>query len=249
MSHPRNLGHNLIRSVAEQSIDELVDLWAVLPDTSYTLSAGTSVNDESITVTDSTGISNDDVICIKEKARYYQGLVTGVVGNVVSLDVPLDEAFTTSAVVENAAYDLAVDGSSTTQVFKVAAPANATWHIYRIVFTITDNSAMDDSKFGGITALTNGVLIRASNGIAKNIFNVKSNSDFASIAYDLTYSDKAPAGSFGLRCRRTFNGEEKNGVVLALHGNDGDTFEFWVRDDLTDLSSFKIRVQGHRVSS
>ena len=109
---------------------------------------------------------------------------------------------------------------------------------------------MDDGKFGGITGgLTNGIFFRVKNGTTKNIFNAKTNGDLAAHMFDLNYVDDTlgPSGQYGLRGRRTFGGQSKNGVVIRLNSETNDIFECVVQDDLTDLTNFQIIVQGHIV--
>ena len=65
--------------------------------------------------------------------------------------------------------------------------------------------------------------------------------------YDVVYSDKAPAGYFGLNFRRTFGGQNKNGVVIRLCADDSDTLQVIIQDDLTDLDDFSVIAQGHIV--
>jgi hypothetical protein len=70
----------------------------------------------------------------------------------------------------------------------------------------------------------------------------------ASVAIDdLTYSDKAPAGFYGMRVRRSFNGPDKNDVVIELEKDTSDELQLIIQDNLTGLTSFKIVAQGHRV--
>jgi len=117
--------------------------------------------------------------------------------------------------------------------------------ITRLIFHITDNVAMDDSNFGGMSALTNGILVRKAfaNGTYWNLFNVKTNGEFGELAYDKTYDDKAPAGVYGMTVRLTYGGQSKHGVAIRLE--PGERLEALVQDDLTDLSSFIINAEGH----
>ena len=75
------------------------------------------------------------------------------------------------------------------------------------------------------------------------IFCFKSNQEIKQFCYDVAYSDKAPAGSFGLVARISFGGQSKHGVVLRI--SDDDVIQWVVQDDLTELTSLKVSVQGH----
>jgi hypothetical protein len=137
------------------------------------------------------------------------------------------------------------DGSVTAVVPSIVNFFDKALDITRFLFHILDDSAMDDAKFGGITALTRGILLRKKlvSGDYINYFNVKKNSEFAMLGYDVSYSDKAPAGSFGFRTRITYAGVGKHGVTIRLQ--PGEAIELLLQDDLTDLSDFHLMVQGH----
>ncbi len=114
---------------------------------------------------------------------------------------------------------------------------------------ITDASEMDDTKFGGITALTKGVFLRKVNGVIKNIFNAKTNGDIALNCSTYSYADKAGAGNYGFRAIKTFGGQENQGVIIRLAGDTQDTLEIVVQDNLTGLTGMYIMAKGHTVSS
>jgi hypothetical protein len=211
------------------------------------LALDTSVEDTLITLTAGHGTIIGDTISLKEGICYYQGLATNVVGNDITLDTPLDHAFTaatTTVCIGN--INLAQNGSLVSPIIAFASPPNSTiWDVTRILFTIQDNVVMDNGKFGGIAALTNGIVLRKKDSIYKNIFNVKTNGDFAERAYDIAYDSKAPAGEYGFRCRRTFGGAEKNGSVIRLHGAGNDEIQIIIQDDLSALTHLHAVIQGH----
>ena len=66
--------------------------------------------------------------------------------------------------------------------------------------------------------------------------------------FDATYIDDTlgPSGEYGFRTRRTFGGQNKNGVVIRLDGED-DSFQLIVQDDLTGLTFMEAVAQGHVV--
>lgn len=47
--------------------------------------------------------------------------------------------------------------------------------------------------------------------------------------------------------RRSFGGQDKNGVVIRVDGDLGESLELLIQDDLTGLETFRIVVQGHVV--
>lgn len=217
----------------------------------------TSIGDSTITISSAAEPTDGNNICLKEGTAFYQGHIISHVANAsnwdVTLDTPLDFAFTTEGGCSERIENLAVDGSITPQSFFVSPKGLASgtkWDITRILGVIVDAEAMDDSKFGGITGgLTKGVVFRKKDGVYKNIFAVRTNGDLAAHMYDVTYTDatRGPAGNESLRFRRTFGGQDKAGVVIRLDADSNDEFECIIQDDLTELVDFQIIAQGHVV--
>ena len=109
---------------------------------------------------------------------------------------------------------------------------------------LQDGTAMDDAKFGGIAALTNGIVLRRNNGFIENIWNAKTNADLALICCgQFAYTEKAPAGSFGARFCDTFAGQGNQGVAILLEADD--VLELLIQDDLTLLQEFRMLAEGH----
>lgn len=108
---------------------------------------------------------------------------------------------------------------------------------------MTDATAMDDGTFGGMSALTNGVVVRVlNNGAYRNGACWKTNADIANDMYDFSYVAKPPAGTgYGARGRWTFTNAE---VVIELDGTTGDRLEVLVQDALSSLVTFTMKGQG-----
>lgn len=113
---------------------------------------------------------------------------------------------------------------------------------------MTHSAAGDDGKFGGITALSSGVYFRQENGGTYNLFNAKENSDFRIEGHDIDYPTRSGGGgSYGTSARITFNGPDKRGVVLRLSADNDDKILACVRDNLTTLDRFRVKLQGQVV--
>lgn len=200
------------------------------------------------------GISAGDYVRISEGEEFYdadvQAIGVGPSFDTLHVDTPFDFAFTASAVIAPGSSNLAQDGSAAALTAFVSPQHNSdgfSFHITRIMISITDATAMDDGIFGGDVALTNGIVVRTLiDGVLHNLFNAKTNGDLAAHAYDLTYASKPPAGSgHGLRWRRTFGGQSKGGSVIALSSTTNDQIQIIIRDDLTGLVTFTAVAQGH----
>ena len=254
--------NNAIPVNVQDQASEVIDLHLMRTITDITITSNTSIDDTIVSIDSDVTPQIGNSVCFKESTAFYQGDIlsvtpTGGTGYDIELDMPLDYAYTTDGGCALRDKNLNVDGSTTPVVFSVSPQGlidplkynrGQRWDIVRLMLAITDATAMDDGKFGGITGgITNGIVIRKKNGTYKNIFNAKTNGDIALHVYDLTYIDDTlgPAGLYGLRVRRTFGGQNKNGVVIRLDADDDDEFQVIVRDNLTGLDGFTAVVQGH----
>lgn len=219
-------------------------------DNATTLSAQADPDDRTITLTSTTGFVDGTRVGIfsaDDTDIYYLGNQVGApAGSVITLDTPIDQEMQISSVVAGVTTNMAVDGSSTTQVFQigpVGAGSTQVVDLTRIMGSMLDSTAMDSGKFGGITKLTNGIVLRHNNSVIHNIWNAKSNSDLELLCHNFQYADKAPGGQFGASFRSTYAGQGAHGVVLELQ--PGDFLEVLVQDDLTGLDEFYMMGQGH----
>jgi len=230
---------------------ELLDLIAGIEQQEITLTSDTEVDDIIINVANTASLSAGSYLFLNEDGRTYESRILSTTATTITLNDPLDYAYTTAAVGYGALQNLNVNGSVTAQTAFIRPAAGVKWHITRMLVEIVDNADMNDTLFGGIPALTNGVLFRISNGVTKNLFSVRDNGDFALRSFDANYSE---AGNPGLgltafRVRKTFT---RSGAVIELDGKEGgetaDQLEVIIRDDLTALSRFNVIFQGHVVT-
>ena len=180
----------------------------------------------------------------------YWGSVLNVSTNTITLDTPAPYPFIPGEVsIYKYSSALNVNGSSTPRVFRVPNVFETSVDITRILFHIRDDAPMDPATFGGLSALTRGLVFRKSvnSSYYINYWNVKTNGNFAEIAYDTKYDDRnlPPAGLYGFTSRITYAGQEKHGVVIRLAQDDA--IEIVVQDDLTGLSYFSAMLEGHFV--
>ncbi|MCK5025114.1 MAG: hypothetical protein KAS15_00885 [Nanoarchaeota archaeon] len=220
-----------------------VDLYAHINQAAPLITVNTNLNDESIIVNSIAAVNDGDAIFISEGCKFYQSLVTSTSVLTINLASPLDFAFTTKAAVHIGPWNLAVDGSVTQKIAHILVPPGCEFNILQLTISITDNVVMDSAKFGGILALTNGILFRIKNGFVKNLPLVVNNIGFAEQGCDIRYDDKAPAGVYGFQAKKNYL--KTNGVVLRLKGETHDQLQCIIRDDLTDLTMMNITVNGH----
>lgn len=216
-----------------------------------TLIDNVTTGDLEINVTSTTGFVDGNTVGIfSSEGEFYFGKQVGAVaGNTITLDTPIDINYSSGYNVITANHHMNVNGAITTQIFQIGPVGEGSSieiDVTRVMGYLQDNVAMDDALFGGINALTNGVVLRKNNGVMQNVWNVKTNGELGLLTYDTTYTSKAPSGSFGFRFRNTFAGQDKHGVTIRL--DPGDILEILIQDDLTGLQDFRMIAEGHVVT-
>ncbi|NOQ48192.1 MAG: hypothetical protein GQ576_03500, partial [Methanococcoides sp.] len=215
---------------------------------STTVSVAAVPGDTSIDVVSVTGFAQGNFLELENgSVEPTLPVVTDITGTVITLDRPLDQALPIGADVHQISVDMNVVGSLASPIIFSVEPDNAeAWHIVSFILSATFITEADDSKFGNLPALENGCTLRGYNGtygVYRTFTNWKTNSDIKLDMYDLPYTDKSGGGLFGMNG----NGDIRNrtGVAPHINATAGDKIELWIQDDLSGLSSFKLKAQGH----
>ena len=143
--------------------------------------------------------------------------------------------------------NMAVNGSSTSVVFKIKPDIGEIVNITRIMVYIEDAGTFDSGKWGNAVVLTNG--INFSNKIEDVVsdilgFNIKTHGDMSSVCFDISHETFGSGNEF-VCYRWTFT---KAGDAIQLQGEaDGhaDELQVTINDDMTDLVSQYIVAQGY----
>ena len=239
-----------VETSTQSQITPPLDSLCVESLSNFTLSADTVLSTVSTLVytfeaTAGHGISTGNEIILLDVAgdRSLQAVVINVVTNTITVDRPIDHVYpsaTTLGRITNS--NMNVIGSlASPRIFTLRGGLNPSDYT-RFLLTMTDDSAMDDGRFGGISALTNGLVLRVISDFQRTIFNFKTNQDINQFCYDTRYSPKAPSGLFGFSGRLSFEGADKHGVPLRLTGLQ--VIQWVVQDDLTELLSLRVAGQG-----
>jgi len=218
---------------------------------SFSLTASTSVSLKttlSYQLTAAAGhniTSTSEVLLLDTAANrsFFAGVVTATTST-ITVDRPIDHSFPVASLGRRVSTNMAVVGTTTPQIYTVRA-GRVPVDITRIIIAITDSTAMDDGKFGGIAALPKGIVFRILNSYQKTIFCFKTNGEIKQMAFDGNYQTgvSGPLGTESFISRITFAGTEKHGVVLRVA--DDDVLQIIVQDDLSALGSLKVSAQGH----
>jgi hypothetical protein len=249
MSLPANSKNSLGRSVLANDPRPISISFMNTLIASSTVAVDAAKNAKSIELDDATGFLTGQYLklCDATSNRVYYGTILNVVTNTLTLDTPLDSDISAGAVAQGTNTNMNVDGTTPkTFLLRGSGPfLGFSVDVTRIMFRMTTATATDFGKFGDISALTNGVVIRVVNGITTNIANIKNNGDIANLAYDYTPYDTSNPGQgvFGIGARLTFSGQSKIGSIIRI--KPGEDLEVIIQDDLTGITEFKIMAQGH----
>ncbi len=241
----RSNGRNISQDVMIQDQhSQMVDLYLYRLEATTNLTASPAIDDTTLQVDSVANIDVGDALTIYECNCFYQSIVLAV-GTSVEVASPLDCAFSIGTTIECGSWNMNVDGSSSSIIYKIKAPCTAKFDIYTVTLSITDATAMDSAKFGGISALSRGILFRQKDGITKNLPLIVNNIGFSEIGFTTEYDPKAPAGVYGFNASKNLN--VTNGICIRLDGTTRDEFQIIIQDDLTDLLSIDVTINGHEV--
>lgn len=212
-----------------------------------------NIDDISITIDSISEPQDNNIIELKEDSAFYNGKIISHSANGsywdIILDTPLDFDFTTNSIGSEKTSRLNVNGSVTKQIFSISPidlHSDMIWNITYIMLHITSNTPIDDTKFGNLIALNNGIIIRESREKIKNIFNAKTIGDLGIHMFPVIPRDTIGAGGkFVTRFRRRFAGQSQDGVVIRLNASTSDSLDVIIQDDLTSLLDFFIIAGGH----
>ena len=200
-----------------------------------TLTAPVSIGNEVINVSAGHGFIADagEYITLFKGNVFTQAKVKSVAANAITIVAPIASAYTVAGTtVVRGNIHMNVDGSGGDVEFRanlrdVAIPID----ISKIVITMQHGANVpDDGKFGGLTALTNGVYFRKENASIFSLGNYTMNQDFKDTGGTVEYTTKAPAGTNATNI--VFDIKATFGQVIRIHPSLGDIIKGIIRDDI-----------------
>jgi hypothetical protein len=233
----------------QDQVSPIVDVFVTQKLGTATLAEPTVIDSRTVTMEAGHNFVAGNMIEIDNgDMRFFQSRVRLVAGNVLTLTNLVCFTFPVTSTVRRVSMDLGINAAAAPVIFTARPPAGVRWDINILSINMLDDVAMDDGKFGGITALTNGVIFRTVNHDQRNIFTAIDNGCFRRHCdTEQPYSDKAPAGIYGLNVKRHFNGQNGDGVAKRIGGSEISEFQVVVNDDLSALSRFWVVLRGHVV--
>ena len=194
--------------------------------------------------------------------RYFQAEIVTITDNgtnvTIEIDTPLDfnvlVAGVDSIVISDSnAVRLSATASPAEGSVELCTypPANRSWDLTRLMVVADMTSEPDDAKFLGDAPLTWGVYGGARIAVGeKHLVNIKLNADFGATAYDIAYTQRAnPQSNYGLRVRKSFNGQDKYGVTIRLQGSNEMFFMALQEDISQNANDLRFKVMGHNLDN
>lgn len=165
-----------------------------------------------------------------------------LVGEVETIN-PFPGSSFSSYLLNGSSHEMAVDGSVTPVELIASPPSGKIWYIHSVTIVIEDG-AMNFNKYGGLSALTNGVdFLLKSNGIAeRNIANVARNGDYYQFVDQLIFDSSTTDILVG-KILLPLN----YGTTHKLTYSNTEYIKTVVNDNLTGLSTHYVVIRGYEV--
>lgn len=133
-----------------------------------------------------------------------------------------------------------VNGASVNKEYTFAPSSDEVWFLERLVILILDPGTADATNFGAIGGLTNGCKIEVkSNGATSEYINLKNNMDISTGFPD--YNGGVSQTGL-LSYDEAYVGYVDFKNPISLKGGMGDYVKLTVRDNLSNVLYFKIKV-------
>lgn len=193
---------------------------------------------------------------VGNKLKLYEGSiresdlvqVLNVSTDTLTIDRPLEQTYTASGVLEITEHDLAQGNGSVASpdIYEIAPPSGEIWHIWSITLSILDNLEPGVEKFGGIAALTNGMVVRQENSVKRNLVVFRTNGDMKEYfgTTQVEFIERVGAGAWSTYALWEYR--SLTGSIIRLDGTLSESLKFIIQDNLTALSLMEIVGHGHK---
>jgi hypothetical protein len=213
------------------------------------LTSNIEIDDSVINVSSGHGITGGQFVIIYTSDYYWQTEVKSVTDDAVTLYAPSYLPFPVEdTTIIRGSVDMNVDGSETPVTYKFGIPCSNIdpIDINSGIILLGHSADGGDDLYGGITALTEGFLIRKIDSTFYNLGNYRENRDFKLFGAKVNPVDKPPAGIYGTEIKFLLQGQENFDQVLRI--KYGDYITGLVRDDLSPLTYKRFSILGSYTS-
>ena len=217
--------------------------------TNITLTSVITMDDEIVNVSPGHGFvaAAGEYIVVRSGDLFTQMKVTDVNTNAITVEMPIASDFPGTSTVIRGNINMNIDGNAVPTDFKFTFPgAQIPIDLSTIILTMQHGANVpDDGKFGGLTALSEGIYFRQINGNRVNLGNYINNQAFKDVGASVEYTSKAPAGTNGTNV--ILGIESIFGQVIRLNPRDDDEFLGHVRDDIASdegMAKFTVAIIG-----
>lgn len=208
---------------------------------SITLAQPIASGDETIIVSAGHGFTVGEHVNLwaSDKIGQFEVVAINVDGNAnkIKVESPILQAYTVAETkVTRADTRLNLNGSVTPVDFNIRMqefiyPID----LHGVIFHMQHgNKVADDGRFGGLTALTNGVYFRRLGDVFNDFLNNRTNLDFKAHGFNVTYTTSAPSGVNSTECYLNF--QDKFRTPIQINTGDGAYIAGTVRDDLSAIA-------------
>lgn len=143
--------------------------------------------------------------------------------------------------------NLNVDGASVSKTFSISVSTES--HLTKFIILLKDDGSTSFSKFGAITALSNGLLFQiVVGGVTRTITTIKDNGDLCTRFPLNQFGNGAILSILSLATPEGFGGS--NNIFMGLLElsypitlNIGDSVQVVVQDDLTSIDFLQVAVK------
>lgn len=216
---------------------------------SYTLASNTVIGAYTVKVTSATGIVAGSIIgmiSLGAVEEFFIAKVISVATNTLNLDRPINRIFiagTDALTILTTDIRTTAGSISTPIIYNIVNFGTYAVDIKSISIVGTDNAAMYDTNFFGISELIYGIVLRkkGANGNYYDIMNIKKIADIRRFTSNVMFPSTLPAGQY--TCQALINFSDTYGVITRL--NYGEELQCVVQDDLTGITSLTVTALGH----
>lgn len=214
--------------------------------TGITLTSPIAIGDTVINVSAGHGFTaGGEYIAGTGDSTFFQQRVVSVAVNAITIGAPILVPFPIAGTrIIRGDIEMDVNGSITPVTYRCSVSGITPVDIDTVLVTMQHPAASDDSLFGDLAALTNGLLIQkiGDTPIQPISIAMRSNQDFREFGAEIEYTQKAGGGNFSTNI--TFDLRKLYGVVVRLDPRNNDCLDGIVRDNISALIRLRVSVIG-----